>query len=171
MIKDDKGNIITDQRDINAQFKSFYKKKSNSEGGGAESVKNFFCKLEMPSLDDSDKSKLERHITQTEINSAIRRMKPGRAPGPDRFSTEFFKTFGSKLIPLLLKVFVEVLVKKRLPPTMTQASISLILKKNKDLLVRKSYHSVSLLCCDYKILTKVLADMPKMIHPDQTGFM
>ena len=59
---------------------------------------------------------------------------------------------------------------------MTQASISLLLKKNKDPLLCESYRPVSLLCCDYKILTKVLAGrlekiMPKLINPDQTGFI
>ena len=59
---------------------------------------------------------------------------------------------------------------------MTQASISLLLKKNEDPLLCESYRPVSLLCCDYKTLTKVLAGrlekiMPKLIHPDQTGFI
>lgn len=175
-IKDDKGSIVTDQRDINAQFKSFYENLYNSEAGDTESVNNFFSKLEMPSLNLSDKSKLEGCITEMEIDSAIKRMKPGKAPGPDGFPIEFFKTFGSKLIPLLLKVFEEILVEKRQPPIMTQASISLLLKKNKDPLICESYRPFSLLCSDYKILTKVLADrlqksLPKLIHSDQTGFI
>lgn len=103
-------------------------------------------------------------------------MKSGKAPGPDGFPTEFFKTFGPKLIPLLSKVFKDVLVKKSLPPTMTQASISLLLKKNKDPLLCESYSPVSLLCCDCKSLTKVLAGrlekiMPKLIHPEKNGFI
>lgn len=58
---------------------------------------------------------------------------------------------------------------------MTQASISLLLKKNKDPLICESYCPISFLCCNYKILTKVLAGRlekitPKLIHPDQTGW-
>lgn len=106
-----------------------------------------------------------------EINRAIKKMKPGKAPGPDGFPIEFFKTFGPKLTPLLSKAFKEILVRKTLPLTMTQDSISLLLKKNKDPLLSESYRPVSLLCCDYKILTKVLAGtlekiMPQLIHPD-----
>ena len=80
----------------------------------------------MPSLDESDKSGLERNITLTEIDNAI------EPPGPDGYPSELFKKFAPKLLPLLVKVFEEVLVRKALPPTMTQASLSLLLKKNKD---------------------------------------
>ena len=59
---------------------------------------------------------------------------------------------------------------------MTQATISLLLKKGKDPLKYESYRPVSLLCCDYKILTKVLASrlesvIHTVVHPDQTGFI
>lgn len=59
---------------------------------------------------------------------------------------------------------------------MSQAMISVLLKKNKDPLKCELYRPVSLLGCDYKILTKVLAArtepvISKIIHPDQTGFV
>lgn len=59
---------------------------------------------------------------------------------------------------------------------MTQATISVLLKKGKDPLKCESFRPVSLLCCDYKILTKVLASrlesvMHTVIHPNQTGFI
>lgn len=59
---------------------------------------------------------------------------------------------------------------------MTQATISLLLKKAKDPLLCESYRPISLLNCDYKILANVLAGrleniLPKVIHPDQTGFV
>lgn len=115
-------------------------------------------------------------MTIEEIDGAIWRMKTGKAPGPDGYPSEFYKKFASKVTPLLCKVSEEVLVKKSLPQTMTQATISVLLKKNKDPLKCESYRPVSLLNCDYKILTKVLSAriepvMNKIIHPDQTGFI
>lgn len=169
-IKDEEGNIVTDQKNMNAQ--NLYTSGASSK----ELVDDFFSQIEMPSSDESDKSGLERNTTLTEIDNAIKKMKPGKAPGPDGYPSEFFKKFAPKLLPLLVKVFEEVLVRKALPPTMTQASISLLLKKNKDPLLCESYRPISLLCCDYNIRTKVLAGrlekiMPKLIHPDQTGFI
>ena len=75
-IKYREGNIVTDQRDINAQFKSFYEDLYTSEA-------YYFSILEMPTLDGEDKSRLERNITFTEIDSAFKKMKSGKAPGRD----------------------------------------------------------------------------------------
>ncbi len=63
-----------------------------------------------------------------------------------------------------------------LPQTLTEASIILLLKPDKDSFDCSSYHLNSLLNVDYKILAKTLAlqlesVMPNIISPDQTGFM
>lgn len=59
---------------------------------------------------------------------------------------------------------------------MTQAIISVLLKKDKDPLLCGSHRPVSLLNCDYKILTKVLATrietvVPTVVDADQTGLI
>ncbi len=100
----------------------------------------------------------------------------GKAPGPDGYPAEFYKKFYAKLTPLLCKVFEEVLATRSLPLTMTQTTMSVLLKKNRDPLNCDSYCPISLLCCEYEIMTKVLAAriepiMNKIIHPDQTGFV
>lgn len=61
-----------------------------------------------------------------------------------------------------------------LSPTMLQAVILVLLKKVKKPILCDSYRPVSLVCCDYKILAKVLALyletlLHQIIHPDQTG--
>lgn len=77
----------------------------------------------------TDKSKLENNITLSEINEAIKTLKSGKVHSPDVFPHLVFKKFAPKLLPLLLKLFREVLDKKALPATMTQATITLLLKK------------------------------------------
>jgi len=57
-----------------------------------------------------------------------------------------------------------------------QGIISLIPpKKNKDKTILENLRPISLLNFDYKILTKVLANrlekVPKIINPDQTGYV
>lgn len=136
----------------------------------------FFDRLTMPTVGQQDGADLDSSISVAEIDRAIKRMKSGKAPGPDGFPIEFFKKFSGKLTPLLKNVYTEALERETLPPTMTQATISVLLKKGKDPLKCESFRPVSLLCCDYKILTKVLASrlesvMHTVIHPDQTGFI
>lgn len=103
-------------------------------------------------------------------------MSTGKCPGPDGFPVEFYKLFFDKLAPALIEMFNESYSKMKLPPTLNQASISLLLKKDKDALNCSSYRPISLLNVDFKLLSKTLAlrlenILPKIISPDQTGFI
>lgn len=103
-------------------------------------------------------------------------MKNGKAPGPDGFVIEFYKKFSPKLSPILKEVFMEISEQKLLPPTMSQAVITVIHKKGKDRQKCDSYRPISLLSNDYKILAKIMAKrlnpvLQSIIHKDQTGYL
>ena len=79
-------------------------------------------------------------------------------------------------LPLLLSVYAEALENNILPPTLRQASITLLLKKNKDPLDCSSYRPISLTNCDGKVFLKAItlrleAVLPHIISEDQTGFI
>lgn len=167
---------ITDQLDINKQFKKFYEKLYTSETNNKANISHFFDTIEMPNISDQDKDNLELPISIKEIEQAIKQIKSGKAPGPDGFIIEFYKTFSHKLSPIFKKVFIEITEQKSLPPTMSQAIITVIHKKGKDPLKCDSYRPISLLSNDYKILAKILAArlnpvIQTLIHQDQTGFI
>lgn len=74
------------------------------------------------------------------------------------------------------EVFNESLGNGSLPPTLTQAKITRLLKKAKDPTNCGSYRPISLLNVDIQILAKVMAHqfesvLPKVISEDQTGFI
>lgn len=84
--------------------------------------------------------------------------------------------FATQLAPILLSVFEESLAVGSLPPTMRQATISLIPKNNRNLLECSSFRPISLLNVDSKILSKMLACrlekvLPSIVSDDQTGFI
>uniref|UniRef100_A0AAY4CPB5 Reverse transcriptase domain-containing protein n=1 Tax=Denticeps clupeoides TaxID=299321 RepID=A0AAY4CPB5_9TELE len=123
-----------------------------------------------------DRSRLDLGISCEDITQAINSMQNGKSPGPDGFPIEFYKVFSAKLTPLLNKLFEEILSQKKLPCTMTQAVIVVLLKKDKDPRKCGAYRPINLLPCDYKILSKVLSCrldsvIPKIIDLDQTGFI
>ena len=141
-------------------------------------MQSFLDSLDAPTLSPDIRLSLDQPLTINEIQAAIDSMHNGRAPGTDAFPAEYYKIFSSRLVPLLKSVYDESLETGCLPPTLTQATISLILKKDKNPLdcYRQSYRPISLLCCDYKILTKSLANrlnyvITSLIHQDQTGFI
>ena len=107
---------------------------------------------------------------------AITTLQRGKSPGPDGFTVEFYKKFAPLLSTVLCDMYNEVLSLGRLPPTLTNATITLLLKKDKDPLLCSSFRPISLLNVDYKILAKILAlhlrtVLPGIISTDQTGFM
>lgn len=111
-----------------------------------------------------------------EVKASLKLMQRGKAPGPDGFPSEFYKKFSDQLAPLLLDMFNDSFELGTLPLTLTQASISLIPKKNKDLEDCSSWRPVSLLNSDVKLLAKTLAGrldpcLLNVISKDQTGFI
>ncbi len=99
-----------------------------------------------------------------------------KTPGPDGFTVEFFKVFSAPIAPALQKMYNESFSKGCLPPTLSEASISLLLKSDKDPLLCGSYRPNSLLNVDLKILSKILAQrlqqvLSSIISTDQMGFM
>ncbi|KAF7649657.1 hypothetical protein LDENG_00138150 [Lucifuga dentata] len=119
---------------------------------------------------------LDRPITLEDVAAAIRSMKSNKTPGPDGFGIEFYKKFSDKLSPLLLNVFNESFEKGYFPPSLTQATISFLLKKDKDRTLPELYRPISLICNEHKILAKILSGrlediLPLIVSEEQTGFI
>ena len=173
-IRNDTGMITSDPGDI---FREFYSQLYSSESpdDGAH-LSQFFAKLDMPRISLEDRQLLDSPLQLSEITAAIRSMHNGKSPGPDGFPVEFYKTFLDKLAPLMLDMFQQSHQQGALPHTLTQASISLILKKGKAPLSCSSFRPISLLPVDVKVLAKVFAlrlesVVPSIISEDQTGFI
>lgn len=176
-IIDGKGDIVTNQTEINNVFKQYYKDLYSSECDiNTPKSDSFFDGLPFPTIPFESSSSLGGEISVLEILQAINSLKNNKTPGPDGFSSDFYKKFAPELSPLLQAMFNESLSSGQLPPTLRQAAITLIPKKGKDPLYCSSYRPISLLNVDYKILSKILAVrleklMPQIISTDQTGFI
>ena len=96
-------------------------------------------------------------ITLQELTVALEGMKNGRAPGIDGIPVEFFKAFWSILGEDLLAVSNDSMEKGCLPLSCRRAVLTLLPKKG-DLCEVKNWRPVSLLCTDYKIISKALAN-------------
>lgn len=103
-------------------------------------------------------------------------MPNNKAPGPDGFPIEFYKHFWAIIAPLFNRMIKEIKQNSGFPENMNIATISLLLKPNKDPTLPSSYRPISLINADIKLISKVLAQRiekvtASIIHPDQTGFM
>lgn len=131
---------------------------------------------ELPKLDRGAAAELDAGITLEEINTAIAQFTNSKAPGPDGYVIEFYKKYCANLAPLMLRMFKRSKENAKLPQTLYEDTIALILKKyDRDSMEMSSYRPMSLPSIGNKVLTKILANRLKkyvsdIIHPDQTGF-
>ena len=170
-------NLTTNPEQINLAFSSYYSDLYKSQPpSDFSTIDSFLNNLYIPTITEPTAQHLDMPLSLNEITSCIRQMQSNKAPGPDGFPVCFYKKFITQLAPLLLDVFNHSLEQGLLPPTLNQALISVILKKDKDPKLCSSYRPISLLNNDVKILAKVLATrldscLSSVISEDQTGFV
>ena len=158
-------------------MKLFYKDLYSSECKSSPRTRaTFLNKIKLPSLSEEQKADLCKPISKEEVLQAIRTLKGGKAPGPDGFGPEFYKTFSQELVGPLTDMYLDSFNRSCLPPTLNSADISVILKKDKPPELCGSYRPISLISVDSKLLSKLLARrleklLPILINSDQTGFI
>uniref|UniRef100_A0A3B1IK57 Reverse transcriptase domain-containing protein n=1 Tax=Astyanax mexicanus TaxID=7994 RepID=A0A3B1IK57_ASTMX len=176
-IKLPSGDLTLDPFKINKTFLDYYSELYTSEhSSDTPSYLHMPESLTYPKISTDIAKDLGQPISPSEVQNAIDSLKNGKSPGPDGFTAEFYKTFATQLVPFLTRVYNDAFKSGKLPQSLTSASISLLLKKDKDPTLCSSYRPISLLNVDFKILSKILAQrlqkvMPILITTDQTGFI
>lgn len=176
-IESPSGNVVTDPKMVNDVFLSYYSDLYSSDcPPEVWRGRNPLESIPFPKISEDIPNNLGAPISTTEVQEAIKLLQNGKSPGPDGFIVEFYKTYSNLVSPLLTKVYNESFTKGRLPPTLSEATICLLLKKDKDPLLCNNYRPISLLNVDQKFLAKVLSTrlqkaLPSLISADQTGFM
>ena len=108
--------------------------------------------------------------------NALNSMKSGKSRGNDGLTKEFYTTFFGQLGSFLLKTFNYSFVKGELSSSQKQAVITLIQKKDRDVMLIKNWMPISLINMDIKIASKALPFrvrnlLPSLIHYDKTAYV
>ena len=90
----------------------------------------FLEKYNFPKLNQEELENLNRPITGTEIDTAIRNLPTNKSPGPDGFTAEFYQKF-RELTPILLKLFQKIAEEGKLLNSFYEVTITLIPKRQR----------------------------------------
>lgn len=101
-IRNREGKLSTTEK-IAQRFNNFYTKlynyppqhkPSGTHGRRMQIINDYLTQSALPTLSKTSIDNLERPIDVTELLCAIKDLKPGKSPGPDGFSSIYYKTFG-----------------------------------------------------------------------------
>ncbi len=94
-------------------------------------TESFLASLNLPTITAEQNDKLISEIQIGELYAAISKLKTGKSPGTDGFTSEWYRSMREQLAPALLKAFNWVLQKKEIPTSRRNAIISVYQKTGK----------------------------------------
>lgn len=120
--------LLYKQNEMQMTFQCYYKRlytQPHLEDG--QRIGQFLESLNLPTLSENQNTKLIAEIAEEELN-VISRLKANKSPGPDIFSSEWYKILRSELVPSLLQTFNAALKEGKIPPSWGEATIAVIPK-------------------------------------------
>lgn len=162
--------------DINNCFASYYQSLYSSCMSYTDNQPNYYLSdIDFPVLTKAHCDKLDAPITVKEVQRVLGSLQSGKTSSPDGIPMEFYKAYADDLIPRLHSVVAKSSLTESISASMSGDVIVDIPKQGKDIISCSSYHPISLLNADMKILSKILAHrlntvITALIHPDQMSF-
>lgn len=166
-------NSIHKPDDILKECESYYKELyTEHQLNATDSIKE--CNFK--TINDADKEMCDSKISIEECAQALKQLPNNKSPGSDGFTTEFYKFFWISIKDLVYESYCYAMDVGELSIEQRRGILTLIPKMNRDNRYLKNWRPISLLNCDYKILTKLLAKrlqtvMQSIVDDDQSGYI
>ncbi len=115
-------------------------------------------------------------VSPSEVERALQQQKPGKAPGWDGIPGDLYRHFRGTVAPMLARLYTAIGSTQQLPAGFHRGVISTIYKERGDLTSPGNYRPITLLCSDYRVLAKVLANrlnpaLGSTISLEQSAFL
>ena len=132
-VVDDNNLEYTKQDEILEKIKTFYKTLYSSRDETLTNVdlNDILTAVNIQKLNVNDASLLETDITLEEAGIALKKMKNNKTPGPDGFTSEFYKFFWKDIGNFLIRSWKFAFETKELSTTQRQGVITILPKGDK----------------------------------------
>ncbi|KAK3569063.1 hypothetical protein QTP86_021523 [Hemibagrus guttatus] len=104
VIKDRDGRVLTSEESVQRRWKEYFEELMNEENEREKRVEGV----------NSVEQKVDK-IRKDEVRNALKRMKSGKAVGPDDILVEVWKCLGEAAVEFLISLFNRVLESERMP--------------------------------------------------------
>ena len=120
-------------------------------------MEKFLDTCVLPSLNQEEAETINRPITRSEVEAAIKSLPHKKSACPDGFTAKFYQTYKEKLVPFLLKLF-QIIQKEGILLKSFYETIILIPKPSRDSTRKENFRSIFMMTIDAKIFNKILAN-------------
>ena len=173
---EDQGKLLTSKEAANAFGKAY----ANESNVDIPVDRRNSARKEERELADGNQDipeLMQSCLTMNELDTAIRKLKNKKSPGPDGISNEMIQHLGNRAKDKLLEIFNLTWTKGDVPQMWREAHMIPILKKGKNKSKCLSYRPISLTSCVCKTMERIVnlrmqwhLEKESVLIPEQAGF-
>ncbi|KAK3543883.1 hypothetical protein QTP70_030155, partial [Hemibagrus guttatus] len=163
VIKDRDGRVLTSEQSVQRRWKEYFEELMNEENEREKRVEGV----------NSVEQKVDK-IRKDEVRKALKRMKSGKAVGPDDIPVEVWKCLGEAAVEFLASLFNRVLESERMPEEWRRSVLVPIFKNKGDVQSCSNYRGIKLMSHTMKLWERVVeARLRKVVEicEQQYGFI
>ena len=167
--------LLTEKKAAN-EFARFYKQESNLTIP-LDKVQKTKTAVKDHQQTNQPEACMKEDLKMGELEAAIQKLKPKKAPGPDGVTNDMLKRLGPAAKNTLLAIFNRCWHAGELPSIWKEAHIIPILKKGKEKTNPANYRPISLLSCVGKLMERIVTsrltwylEKHNILSATQTGY-
>ncbi|KAK3518092.1 hypothetical protein QTP70_033311 [Hemibagrus guttatus] len=163
VIKDRDGRVLTSEESVQRRWKEYFEELMNEENEREKRVEGV----------NSVEQKVDK-IRKDEVRKALKRMKSGKAVGPDDIPVEVWKCLGEAAVEFLISLFNRFLQSEKMLEEWRRSVLLLIFKNKGDVQSGSNYRGIKLMSHTMKLWERVVeARLRKVVEicEQQYGFM
>ncbi|KAK3514616.1 hypothetical protein QTP70_021528, partial [Hemibagrus guttatus] len=145
VIKDRDGRVLTSEESVQRRWKEYFEELMNEENEREKRVEGV----------NSVEQKVD-NIRKDEVRKALKRMKSGKAVGPDDIPVEVWKCLGEAAVEFLASLFNRVLESERMPEEWRRSVLVPIFKNKGDVQNCSNYRGIKLMSYTMKLWERVV---------------